>query len=269
MKRAKLLTFVLGFVAVGVVTLFWALAATSTASVEPENGTTTGPITVKDDATASGSKAIKFGSGQTGPVTSLKAFDTAATITDPAWFSQMYADGFRLYSLNTTQWGTCNVWPEAERQIGLALAAGLKVAAYTRDPRCWQNGVLAAGQYKNQLQFFALDIETDPGIPVDQTMVNGVTGLGVRPIIYTGSGMWSGIMGGNVTTYSNLPLWDTDVRSNFDLATWTPNILQPTPQLYGGWNTPTTRRIMVQQAFEINAHGVLIDTDSLDASFLR
>src|SRR5581483_5756011 len=113
------------------------------------------------------------------PVTAaaVKAIDTTATITDAAWFTGAYQQGVRLYVLHSTAWGTCTPWYRTQTQIALALAAGLKVAAYTRDPRCWQAGIEAAGPYIAQLQFFALDVETDPGVPVTQAMVDGVTSM--------------------------------------------------------------------------------------------
>jgi hypothetical protein len=200
-------------------------------------------------------------------VPAVAAFDTTATITDPAWFVQMYQAGFRLYVLHTTQWGTCQPWPEAERQIGLALAAGLKVAAYTRDPRCWQGGIAAAGAYASELQFFALDIETDPGVPLTRAMVDGVKSLGVRPVIYSGWGMWSGIMGSSVA-FADVPLWDADTSVPYDSAK-APALEGPKPVAYGGWNQQGTSRVMVQQAFEVEKFGVPVNITSVATSFLR
>ncbi len=198
---------------------------------------------------------------------SLAAFDTAATISDPNWFKQMYASGYRLYVMHSTAWGTCAPWANTQAQLKMALDAGLKIAVYTRDPRCWQGGITAAGPYASQLQFFALDVETDPGIPVTQAMVDGVRSLGVRPVIYSGSGMWPTIMSGS-SAFSGVPLWDTDVRSGFSLSNWTPNVLSPAPTVYGGWNTAANPRVLVQQAFEIVINGVSVDVNSVAASFL-
>jgi hypothetical protein len=199
--------------------------------------------------------------------TSLAAFDTAATISDPNWFKQMYASGYRLYVMHSTAWGTCTPWANTQAQLKMALDAGLKIAVYTRDPRCWQGGITAAGPYVAQLQFFALDVETDPGVAVTQAMVDGVRSLGVRPVIYTGSGMWPTIMNGS-NAFSGVALWDTDVRSGFSLGTWSPNVLSPAPTVYGGWNTAANPRVLVQQAFEVVVNGVSVDVNSVDASFL-
>jgi hypothetical protein len=203
------------------------------------------------------------------PLTSVKAFDTTATISDPAWFVSMYNQGFRLYAMHSTQWGTCTPWANTPGQLKMALDAGLKIAVYTRDPNCWQGGINAAGPYISQLQFFAIDVETDPGFRVTQAMVDGVTAMGVRPMIYSGSGMWSGVMGGNVTTFANVPLWDTDTSKPPTLSTWVANVLSPTPVQYGGWNTSTTMRKISQQAFNVTDNGVVIDLNSVDASFLK
>lgn len=200
---------------------------------------------------------------------SVKAFDTTATITSASWFAKAYNQGFRLYVLHSTAWGSCDAWYRTQPQLKLALAAGLKVAAYTRDPRCWRQGIEATGPYATRLQFFALDVETDPRVAVTQEMAEGVASMGVRPMIYTGSGMWPGIMGGATTAFAGVPLWDTDTSLAVSLRTWVPSLYSPTPVLYGGWNTPSTMRKGTQQAFEVQLNGVAVDLSSFDASFLR
>jgi hypothetical protein len=127
------------------------------------------------------------------PNPSVKVLDSANTINDPAWFTKAYAAGFRLYVMHSTAWGTCTPWYNTVHQLQMALDAGLKIAVYTRDPTCWQGGIDAAKagdvDLTSQLQFFALDVETG-GPVVTRDMVNGVIGMHVRPVIYTGSGMW-------------------------------------------------------------------------------
>jgi hypothetical protein len=224
------------------------------------------PAKVTDAATAK--IPVSVSNATSLPLGSVAAFDTTASISDPNWFKQMYATGYRLYVMHSTSWGTCNPWPNTQAQLKMALDARLKIAVYTRDPRCWQGGISAAGPYARQLQFFALDVETDPGVPVTQAMVDGVKSLGVRPVIYTGSGMWPTIMNGS-TAYSGVALWDTDVRPGFSLGTWTPNVLSPAPAVYGGWNTAANPRVLVQQAFEVVVNGVSVDISSVAASFLN
>ncbi len=197
---------------------------------------------------------------------SVKAIDSANIITDPAWFTQAYADGFRLYVMHSTMWESCTPWEHTLPQLEMALDAGLKIAVYTRDPNCWQAGIAAAGPYANRLQFFALDVE-DGGVPVTREMVDGVAATGVRPVIYTGSGMWGGLQGATADSFSDVPLWDTDT-SAFAFDSWQPDHLAPVPLPYGGWNTSGTMRIASQQQFEFNYNGVAIDLNSFDASFL-
>ncbi|UYY80828.1 hypothetical protein OIT41_16185 [Arthrobacter sp. YA7-1] len=197
---------------------------------------------------------------------SVKVLDTTAAITDPNWFRQAYAEGFRLYVMHSTAWGTCTPWQQTQAQLKMALDAGLKIAVYTRDASCWENGIKAAGPYVSQLQFFALDIEPG-GSLVTRAMVDGVRSLGVRPVIYSGSGMWPGLMG-NSTAFSDVPLWDTDT-SNLNYARWTANYLAPAPVQYGGWNTASTMRVGIQQKFEHTLNGINVDLNSFNASFLK
>lgn len=200
---------------------------------------------------------------------SLPAFDTTATIADPAWFERMYQRGFRLYVMHSTSWGTCAPWPNTQSQLAAALAAGLKIAVYTRDPRCWQGGIQATGQYASQLQFFALDIETDPGIAVTRQMVDGVQAMGVRPVIYSGASMWPQIMRGAAADFADVPLWDSNVTGRLDPSSWTADLQSPAPIAYGGWNTPANPRVLMQHAFNAVYDGVTVDLDSVSASFLR
>jgi hypothetical protein len=199
---------------------------------------------------------------------SIKAIDSANTITDPNWFHQVYDAGFRLYIMHATAWGTCNPWEHTVPQLKMALDAGLKIAIYTRDPRCWQGGIEAVGAYRDQLQFFALDIEVDHGIPVTRAMVDGVKAMGVRPVIYTGHGMWDDLHKGNDDEFKDVPLWDADT-SKFAYDSWKADYLSPQPVAYGGWNTADTMRIGVQQQFEYNLFNTYVDLNSFDATFLK
>ena len=52
-------------------------------------------------------------------------------------------------------------------------------------------------------------------------------------------------------------------------ATYTPNVLQPKPVAYGGWNVATNMRIGIQQTFETVYQGKHIDINSFSADFLR
>ena len=198
---------------------------------------------------------------------SVKAVDTTAAISDPAWFKKTYDAGMRLYVMHSTAWGTCDPWYRTQAQLKMALDAGLKIAVYTRDASCWRGGISAAGPYAAQLQFFALDVE--PGSPpVTREMVDGVRSMGVRPVIYSGSGMWPDLMGSS-TAFADVPLWDTNTASNLNYSTWTADYLAPTPVQYGGWNTSSTMRIGIQQKFEQSLNGIPVDLNSFNASFLK
>ncbi|MDY7529445.1 MULTISPECIES: hypothetical protein [unclassified Cryobacterium] len=198
-------------------------------------------------------------------VSSVKALDSDQVITDPAWFTAAYAEGFRLYILASTDWGTCTPAAHAQPQLQMALDAGLKVAAYTRNPACWQAGIAATGPYSTRLQFFALDIETGSP-PLTRDMITGVQELGVRPVVYSGAAMWPLLMG-ETTQFSDVALWDT-ATGPLDYPSWTADVLAPEPVPYGGWNDSGNLRIGVQQEFERTLNGVRVDLDSFDAEFL-
>jgi hypothetical protein len=199
---------------------------------------------------------------------SVKAIDSANIVNDQAWFDQAYADGVRLYVMHSVLWDSCEPWPKTEPQLAMAVKAGLKIAVYTRNPACWENGILAAGAYRSKLQFFAIDIETDPGVPATLAMVAGIKAMGVRPVIYSGSGMWDNVMGESADKFSGIPLWDCDAQSHAH-SEWKGNVLFPPPVRYGGWNTASNMRIGVQQRFEYSMNGVAVDLNSFDESFLR
>jgi hypothetical protein len=206
-------------------------------------------------------------------VTSVKGFDSTAAILEQSWFDNRFREGFRLYVLHSTEWGGTAPWWRTEAQLGMALAAGLKIGAYTRDPTTWLAGIDACGQYKSRLQFFALDVETEgavpgqPGKPITQAMVDGIATRGYRPIIYSGSGMWSGVMGAT-TAFSVVPLWDTNTAAPPAVGSWVPDVETPTPVAYGGWNTAGNKRVIVQQAFNVEIDGITLDLNSVRASFL-
>ncbi|WP_166872567.1 hypothetical protein [Salinibacterium sp. ZJ450] len=197
---------------------------------------------------------------------SVKAIDSANTIEDPAWFQAAYDAGFRLYVMHATSWGTCEPWHRTQLQLKMALNAGLMIAVYTRDPRCWEGGIVAAGPYRSQLQFFAIDVEPG-GAQVTREMIDGVKRMGVRPVIYSGSGMWPEEMQYSIA-FTDVPLWDA-ASGPIDYDTWEADFESPKPDRFGGWNTPLTMRIGVQQAFEHELNGIYVDLNSFDATFLR
>ncbi len=213
---------------------------------------------------------VIFTSSEVNPIAetpkSIKAFDSANIITDPVWFKKAYDSGLRLYIANVTDWGTCNQSAQAKTQIKAALDAGLKVAAYTRDPGCWENGIKAAGEYKTKLQFFALDVELS-GKPATREMVNGIKAQGIRPIAYTSKTSWTGVQGNTVNSFTDIPLWDVST-SNISFANWTPNYMSPAPVAYGGWNVKGNMRVGVQQQFDYLLNGISINLNSFDQTYI-
>lgn len=199
----------------------------------------------------------------------VAAIDSANIIDDPDWFKQAYEEGYRLYVMHSTKWGECVPWDRTQPQLKMALQAGLMIAVYTRDPTCYQQGIEAAGPYRSKLQFFALDIETDPGVPVTREMVDGVKAMGVRPVIYTGSGMWPDLQGSTADQFSDVALWDAQATYDAPPASWRADMDNPRPVEYGGWNTVDNPRIGVQQYFEYTLNGVKVDLNSFRASFLE
>lgn len=200
----------------------------------------------------------------------VKAFDTASAAS-AQWFRDAYTAGFRLFIVDATnvdRSGGRTAWKFTSEQLGYALDAGLKVAAYSRDPRLWRIAINACRPYINKLQFFCLDVETDPGVAVTREMVDGVKSMGIRPLIYSGWGMWPDIMGKS-TEFADLPLWDVDAENaRWDALTYVPSLIDPKPVAYGGWNTPDNPRVGVQQTWDARLNGIDIDVCSFAASFL-
>jgi hypothetical protein len=198
----------------------------------------------------------------------IKAFDTTAVITDPQWFRDRYAEGFRLYIVHSTEWGTTNPWWRTVAQTRMALDAGLMVAGYTRDPSHWEAGIRAFGEHGDDLAFFVLDIETDPGVPVTRAMVDGIAAMGVQPVIYTGRGMWFDVQGATANDFADVPLWDTDVMQHVTASNHEARLDSPAAVPYAGWNTPDNMRVGVQQSFDTVIDGVMLDLDTFDAGWL-
>jgi lysophospholipase L1-like esterase len=199
----------------------------------------------------------------------VKAIDTANEAPNAQWFIDAYTAGFRLYIGIGTVFDQNVPYPDAEALFGQALAAGLQIGVYTRNPFWYQAAITGAGKYASQLQFFVFDVETDPGAqPITRAMIDDVKSQGIRPIIYSGSGMWSTVMGSNTSAFSDIPLWDTNTDASINYATWTANLNSPAPVAYGGWNTSGTMRIGVQQKFEQPLNGINVDLNSFDANFL-
>ena len=70
-------------------------------------------------------------------------------------------------------------------------------------------------------------------------------------VIYSGWGMWESVQGSNHRSFADLPMWDTNVTGTVDSSTWVADMNVPVPVPFGGWNTPSNPRVMVQQAFNV------------------
>lgn len=214
----------------------------------------------------------------TGPA-AVKALDTDQDNIPQSWFTARAAEGVKLFITAGTPWSvdgltTLNEPRYAIRdQFRMALAAGMKIALYTRNPNHWAAGLEAAGPYLSQLQFFAADVEPDPGIPVTQAMLDGIASRGVRPIVYAGAGFWADVQGSNTTAFAGYPLWDTNAVDTFSYTRWQANqsnLIEPAPIPYGGWNQPNevNLRVGVQQLFDYMLGGVKVDLNMFNESFL-
>lgn len=195
---------------------------------------------------------------------------------DQAWFNQAWDAGYRLFVVDTTNTdrdGSPTAFAQTSQQLGYALTAGLKVAAYSRDPSLWSIGIGACAPYTAHLQFWAVDIEPSTvGATYPYTTTNvdaylaGATGLGVRPVIFSGWWAWvPGVVGTIGSAYSAVPLWDgeDDVTSSWK-SSFTPSLAVPTFVPFGGWTT----RIGVEQCLSITLNGHIVDACSFDPSFL-
>src|SRR5438132_13994163 len=86
--RGRTLPAVLGVViiaSIGSILLVISRAVTPTASVEPENGTLTSPVTAVSDTTASGGKYAKFGAASTGGTGASAANPSASSAAPAQW----------------------------------------------------------------------------------------------------------------------------------------------------------------------------------------
>ena len=121
-------------------------------------------------------------------------------------------------------------------------------------------------------QFFALDVGTDPAIPVTRSMVDGLEVYG-RAADHLSSGFGCGRASwGRATPTSMACRSGTPARiaaNAMNPKTSTPNVLQPKPVPYGGWNIAGTMRIGIQQTFESLYNGKRIDIDSMSADLPR
>jgi hypothetical protein len=91
----RLVFFALIFALLGTYFLYRSFAAGAFASLEPENGTLSGAVTVGTDSTASGGKYVQFGSSPTPPPPPPVGSGTACTSSVPSGFTTVaFCDDF-------------------------------------------------------------------------------------------------------------------------------------------------------------------------------
>jgi hypothetical protein len=204
----------------------------------------------------------------------MRALDTDFGNSGPqpqAWFDRAKAAGYEGFITTAhTYWGgNPQPWWATTMVLERALAAGMWIGAYGRPVTHWKQSLdNIAPAVRAQLKFFALDVEPEPSgsIKVTRAMVDGVRGYGVRPVIYTGWGMWGNVMGTD-SSFSDVPLWDFAG----DRAGWPSTLWEAPIRAYGGWNaSDATLRIgqQLRMQTEVLFEGVYVDEDTFSRSFI-
>jgi len=187
------------------------------------------------------------------------------------WFDRARAAGYEGFITTAhTYWGSNpQAWWATTTVLERALAAGMWIGAYGRPVSYWKQALdNIAPSVRQYLKFFALDVEQEPGgrFAVTRAMVDGVRGYGVRPVIYTGWGMWGDVMGPD-SSFSDVPLWDFAG----DRTGWPESLWDAPIRAYGGWNgSDATLRIGQQLRMQtpVLFEGVYVDEDSFSRTFI-
>ena len=177
------------------------------------------------------------------------------------WFIDRKNEGYHgfLTTAHTFWGGVPQTWSGTQECLDKALTAGLKVGAYGRPVECWSAALDNCGSYIDNLDFFQLDVEhEEDGLPhpVTVAMVNGVQARGVRPLIYTSSGMWADIMGSS-TAFRWWGLWERIAYAGW--PAYMENVV-PTNPGFGGW----TKRFGAQIHYDVPSPAggsILIDNN--------
>ena len=199
----------------------------------------------------------------------VKAVDTSTALTTP-WLKACWDLGIRLVSVPgvaSPPNGALNAHLFSD--VAAALDFGMAIGVYVRPPTRWEdvlNDLAPAGQedLTAKIEWLALDVEPEVGgpFPVTQAHIDGVVARGVQPIVYSGYGVWPGIMGQS-TAFSDLPLWDTDASNNngqYTAANFPASMTARKQTPFGGW----TDRFGWQCAFNVEfptGSGVICDLD--------
>lgn len=187
-----------------------------------------------------------------------------------SWFDSAHAagyDGF-ITTLHTYWGGKPSVWLPSHDALRRALAAGMWIGAYGRPVTHWREALNhLPTDLRAALKFYALDVEPEPNgnLPVRREYVDGVASMGVRPVIYSGWGMWGDVMG-KTALFADVPLWDfSGDRTDWPLSLTEANLVE-----YGGWNTTSNLRSgwQVQMQTEATLNGINIDRDVFSREFI-
>jgi hypothetical protein len=210
----------------------------------------------------------------TPPATGLyRALDTdfgASGVQPQSWFDAARAAGYEGFvtTLHTYWDGRPRAWLPSHDALNRALAAGMWVAAYGRPVSYWREALQHLPRdLRAQLKFFALDVEPEPGtnVRVRRDDVDGVRSMGVRPVIYSGWGMWGDVMGSD-SSFADVPLWDFAG----DRRDWPASIIEAPMRAYAGWNVPGNYRVgwQVQMQTPAVLNGIYIDRDLFTRGFI-
>lgn len=188
-----------------------------------------------------------------------------------SWFDAARADGYEgfITTLYTCWNGEPKPYTSAATALERALTAGMWIGAYGRPVSYWQQSLSSIpAELRSRLKFFALDVEPEAGgtYQLQRSYVDGVRNqFGVRPMVYSGWGMWGDVMGA-ATSFSDVPLWDF----SGDQLGWPVAISDPLLVTYGGWNTATNLRMgwQVQMQSPASFQGVGIDRDVFSRAFI-
>lgn len=264
---------------------------TATASTAPPTATAVPPTATPTDVPAAptaSSDAIKPAPTATpatytasepvsrvvSPAGLARALDTDFGNSGPQgqlWFDRARAAGYEgfITTAHTFWGGNTQKWWATTSVLERALAAGMWIGAYGRPVTHWREALdNIAPAVRRHLKFFALDVEPEPAgtYQVTRAMVDGVRSYGVRPVIYTGWGMWGTVMGPD-SSFSDVPLWDFAG----DRAGWPESLWDAPIRAYGGWNgSEATLRVgqQLRMQTEVLFEGVYVDEDSFSRAFI-
>lgn len=233
--------------------------AAAQSETEPVPEATATPAETIGDAAASPYRALDTDFGVYG-------------VQDQRWFDAARAEGYDgfITTLHTNWDDDPRPWLSSHVALEQALNAGMWIAAYGRPVSSWREALgHLPRDLREQLKFFALDVEPEPGRDhrLQQEYADGVEGeFGVRPLVYTGWGMWGDVMGSGNGDFAHLPLWDF-AGDRFD---WPEEMTEEPLVEYGGWNVPGNYRVgwQVQMQQPAWLNGVNIDRDLFSREFI-